>query len=53
MRDAKQLALCCLTAEQLDQLASALELGAPLDPALVLPTAGRPGHLHLRRGPTR
>ncbi len=38
MRDAKQLALCCPTAEQLDQLASALELGAPLDPALVLPT---------------
>jgi len=38
MRDAKQLALCCPTAEQLDQLATALELGAPLDPALVLPT---------------
>lgn len=38
MRDGKQLALCCPTAEQLDQLASALELGAPLDPALVLPT---------------
>lgn len=38
MRDAKQLALCCPTAEQLDQLAAALELGAPLDPALVLPT---------------
>jgi len=26
MRDAKQLALCCPTAEQLDQLAAALEL---------------------------
>jgi alkylation response protein AidB-like acyl-CoA dehydrogenase len=38
MRDGKQLALCCPTAEQLDQLASALDLGAPLDPALVLPT---------------
>lgn len=38
MRDAKQLALCCPTAEQLDQLASAVDLGAPLDPALVLPT---------------
>jgi alkylation response protein AidB-like acyl-CoA dehydrogenase len=38
MRDAKQLALCGPTAEQLDQLASAIELGLPLDPALVLPT---------------
>jgi len=38
MRDSKQLALCCPTAEQLDQLASAIDLGAPLDPALVLPT---------------
>ena len=38
MRDAKQLALCCPTAEQLDQLATALEIGVPLDPALVLPT---------------
>lgn len=38
MRDAKQLALCCPTAEQLDQIAAALDLGAPLDPALVLPT---------------
>lgn len=38
MRDAKQLALCCPTAEQLDQLAAAIEIGAPLDPALVLPT---------------
>jgi len=38
MRDAKQLALCCMTAEQLDQLAAAIELGAALDPALVLPT---------------
>jgi alkylation response protein AidB-like acyl-CoA dehydrogenase len=38
MRDAKQLALTCPTAEQLDQLASAIDLGMPLDPALVLPT---------------
>ncbi|MFO0760766.1 MAG: acyl-CoA dehydrogenase family protein [Byssovorax sp.] len=38
MRDAKQLALCALTPEQLDQIASAIELGAPLDPALCLPT---------------
>lgn len=38
MRDAKQLALCCPTAEQLDQIAAALDLGAPLDPALILPT---------------
>jgi alkylation response protein AidB-like acyl-CoA dehydrogenase len=38
MRDAKQLGLSCLTAEQLDQIAAAIELGAPLDPALVLPT---------------
>ncbi len=38
MRDAKQLALCSPTAEQLDQLATALDLGIPLDPALVLPT---------------
>jgi len=38
MRDAKQLALCCPTAEQLDQLAAAIDLGVELDPALVLPT---------------
>src|SRR6185436_12422532 len=38
MRDSKQLALCAPTAEQLDQLAAAIDLGAPLDPALVLPT---------------
>lgn len=38
MRDSKQLALACPTAEQLDQLATALEIGATLDPALVLPT---------------
>jgi alkylation response protein AidB-like acyl-CoA dehydrogenase len=38
MRDAKQLALCCPTAAHLDQLASAVELGVPLDPALLLPT---------------
>jgi alkylation response protein AidB-like acyl-CoA dehydrogenase len=38
MRDSKQLALCCPTAEQLDQIAAAIELGLVLDPALVLPT---------------
>jgi alkylation response protein AidB-like acyl-CoA dehydrogenase len=38
MRDAKQLALCAATAEQLDQIAAAVDLGGPLDPALVLPT---------------
>lgn len=38
MRDAKQLALCSPTAEQLDQIAAALDLGARLDPAQVLPT---------------
>jgi acyl-CoA dehydrogenase len=38
MRDAKQMALVGATAEQMDQLAAALELGVPLDPALVLPT---------------
>jgi alkylation response protein AidB-like acyl-CoA dehydrogenase len=38
MRDAKQLAVSCPTSEQLDQLAAAIDLGAPLDPSLVLPT---------------
>lgn len=38
MRDSKQLALCCPTAEQMDQVAAAIDLGVPLDPALVLPT---------------
>jgi alkylation response protein AidB-like acyl-CoA dehydrogenase len=38
MRDAKQLGLCALTAEHADQLATALDLGQPLDPALVFPT---------------
>jgi alkylation response protein AidB-like acyl-CoA dehydrogenase len=38
MRDAKQLALLCPTAEQFDQIAMAIEIGRPLDPALVLPT---------------
>ena len=37
MRDAKQMQLCGMTAEQADQLAAALALGAPIDPALVLP----------------
>lgn len=38
MRDAKQIQLCVMTGEQADQLAAALELKVPLDPALVLPT---------------
>lgn len=38
MRDAKQIALACPTAEQLDQLAAALDLHSKLDPAWVLPT---------------
>ncbi len=38
MRDAKQLALCCPTSCQLDQLATAIEVGAPLAADLVLPT---------------
>ena len=33
MRDAKQLQLCGMTAEHADQLAAALELGRPVDPA--------------------
>jgi acyl-CoA dehydrogenase len=39
MRDAKQLQLCAMTAEQADQVAAALALEAPLDPALILPSA--------------
>ena len=39
MRDAKQLQVCGMTAEHADQLAAAIELGAPLDPALLLPSA--------------
>ena len=38
MRDAKQLGLCGPTGAQLDQLAAAVEIGATLDPALLLPT---------------
>lgn len=38
MRDAKQLGLCGMTAEQADQLAAAVTLGLPIDPGLVLPT---------------
>jgi alkylation response protein AidB-like acyl-CoA dehydrogenase len=38
MRDAKQLGLCAMTAEHADQLASAVELGIPLDAGLVLPS---------------
>ena len=37
MRDAKQLQLCAMTAEHADQLAAAIALGLPLDPALLLP----------------
>jgi alkylation response protein AidB-like acyl-CoA dehydrogenase len=37
MRDAKQLQLCGLTAEQADQLAAGLAVGASVDPARVLP----------------
>ncbi len=39
MRDAKQLQLCGMTAEHADQLAAALELGRPVDPASILPSA--------------
>ncbi|MEO8874419.1 MAG: acyl-CoA dehydrogenase family protein [Polyangiaceae bacterium] len=38
MRDAKQLQLCVLTAEQADQLAAAIELGQPLALGAILPT---------------
>ena len=38
MRDAKQIALSGSTTEQMDQLSAAIDLGAELDPALVLPT---------------
>jgi alkylation response protein AidB-like acyl-CoA dehydrogenase len=37
MRDAKQLQLCAMTAEQADQLAAAAALGPEVDPARVLP----------------
>ena len=39
MRDAKQIGLCAMTAEQADQLAGAITLGLPIDPGVVLPTA--------------
>jgi hypothetical protein len=39
MRDAKQLQVCAMTAEQADQLAVQVALGGPIDPALVLPSA--------------
>jgi alkylation response protein AidB-like acyl-CoA dehydrogenase len=39
MRDAKQLQLCVMTAEQADQLAAALSLGLAPDLASVLPSA--------------
>lgn len=38
MRDAKQLQLCVLTAEQADQLAAAIEVGQPLALGAILPT---------------
>lgn len=38
MRDAKQLALCGYTAEQMDQIAAALAVEAQPEPALLLPT---------------
>jgi hypothetical protein len=39
MRDAKQLQVCGMTAGHADQLAAAVALGLPVDPALVLPSA--------------
>ena len=39
MRDAKQLAVCAMTAEQADALAAAIELGRPIGPGDVLPSA--------------
>lgn len=39
MRDAKQLQLCTMTSSQADQLASAIDLGLPIDLGAVLPTA--------------
>jgi alkylation response protein AidB-like acyl-CoA dehydrogenase len=39
MRDAKQMQTCAMTAEQADQLAAAIALDQPIDPALVLPGA--------------
>ncbi len=38
MRDAKQLQLCVMTAEQADQLAATLEVGQPLALGQILPT---------------
>jgi alkylation response protein AidB-like acyl-CoA dehydrogenase len=38
MRDAKQLGVCGMTAEQADQLAALVELGAPVRLGAVLPT---------------
>jgi alkylation response protein AidB-like acyl-CoA dehydrogenase len=38
MRDAKQLQLCVMTAEQADQLAATLEVGQPLALGAILPT---------------
>lgn len=38
MRDTKQMALCGLTAEQADQIATAIEVGGPLSADTVLPT---------------
>lgn len=38
MRDAKQMQVCFVTSELADQIAATVELGLPLDPAVVLPT---------------
>jgi acyl-CoA dehydrogenase len=38
MRDARQIGLYGMTAEHADQLAAALDVGVPVDPAVVLPT---------------
>ena len=39
MRDAKQLQLCGMTAEQADQLVALIELDQPIEPGAVLPSA--------------
>ena len=39
MRDAKQMQLCALTAEQADQIAASIAADRPVDPAWVLPGA--------------
>ncbi len=39
LRDAKQLQVCAMTAEQMDQLAASIELDRPIDPGEFLPSA--------------